>query len=155
AEMEDDGDLNRGSDTSSADGEDTATHTEQSVDYETEEESASSPADSAAPPREETPQPHKGASTSSAFGMTEEEARWILWPDSESEPQAVGAPELGSEASLPGVEAPEPDQKRLLPEGAKVRLDEAAGFEAKMLLVTGRDKQLREDLDRRVGLFSR
>jgi hypothetical protein len=89
---------------------------------------------------DETPSPR-----STAFAMTDEEARRIIWPP---EPSPLLSPQL----SMPEIPTFQPDDMAALDCG-KYEANEIVRIEDKTLVIIG-NKQLREDLDRRVGLIS-
>ncbi|KAK1763563.1 hypothetical protein QBC33DRAFT_459211 [Phialemonium atrogriseum] len=79
--------------------------------------------------------------------MTEEEAFRILWPPEPAPPEL-------RELSVPDVPAVQPDGLAGLDlDGSKCQANEIVRIEDKTLLVVG-NKQLRGDLDRRIGLIS-
>ncbi|KAB5547187.1 hypothetical protein GE09DRAFT_1288856 [Coniochaeta sp. 2T2.1] len=104
---------------------------------------AESPAPSHPPPlsrRSTAPSNRSTGSVNPYFKMTEEEARRILWPTEPSPPQL----------SMPVVQAFRPVSHVIEDEEEQAKF--GGGMVEDKMLVTGGNKQLREDLDVRRGL---
>lgn len=89
----------------------------------------------------------------SSYGMTEEEAHRILWPDQAPDEEGeVLSPEIREDARRRGSDRPPHAQPRT-GGSEKVPLSHVAFVEDKTLVTVG-DKFLREQYDRRIGILA-